>query len=154
MQQVSHSTTIHVNATPDETLPLFTAAGERLWIKEWDPTYIYPESGEPQQGMIWKTTNHANIDEIWVTVTYDMARHIATYVKWSPESNVTRIDIRCRPIDDARTQVQVTYTVTALSEEGVAGLKSFTKEHYNQWILTWEKAIEHYLQHGEASHFH
>jgi len=74
MRQVSHSTTIQVNATPDRTLPLFTAAGERLWIKEWDPMYIYPETGEPKEGMIWKTTNAANIDEIWVTVNYDVAQ--------------------------------------------------------------------------------
>jgi len=154
MQQVSHSTTIQVNATPDEALPLFTAVGERLWIKEWNPTVIYPESGEPQQGMIWKTTNEANVDEIWVTVTYDVEQHTVTYVKWSPDNNVTRIDIQCTSIGDAHTQVQISYTITALSNKGRAGLKSFSKVHYVHWIMTWEKAINHYLQHGEATHFH
>jgi hypothetical protein len=154
MQPVSHSTTIQVNATPDETLPLFTAAGERLWIKEWQPTYIYPEDGEPKQGMIWKTTNDANIEEIWVTVNYDVVQHTATYVKWSPENNVTRIDVQCSPIDGGQTEVQVTYTITPLSEKGVHGLKSFTKAHYEHWIKAWEKAINHYLQHGEATSFH
>lgn len=154
MQQVSHSTTIRVNATPDETLPLFTAAGERLWIKEWKPTYIYPKSGEPQQGMVWKTTSEANIDEIWVTVTYNVEQHTATYVKWSPENNVTRIDIQCSPIDDAHTRVQITYTVTALNNKARTGLQAFTKAHYDHWIMSWEKAINHYLQHGEASHLH
>ena len=97
MQPVSHSTTIKVNANPDETLPLFTAAGECLWVKGWNPTYIYPETGEPKEGMIWKTT-HANVDEIWVTVNYDVTQHTATYLKWSPAKTVTRIDIQCRSI--------------------------------------------------------
>jgi hypothetical protein len=154
MQQVSHSTTIRVNATPDETLPLFTAAGERLWIKEWNPTYIYPETGETKRGMIWKTTNATNIDEIWVTVNYDVTHHTATHVKWSPEKNVTQIEIQCSSIDDTHTLVQVTYTITALSDEGLHSLKHFTKEHFDSYIKTWEEAVSHYLQHGEASHFH
>jgi hypothetical protein len=154
MQQVSHSTTIEVNTTPDEALPLFTAVGERLWIKEWDPAYIYPESGEPMQGMIWKTTNAAGIDEIWVTVTYDVEQHAACYVKWSPEKHVTRIDVDCDAIDDDRTRVQVTYTITALSEEGLAQLKHFTKAHYERMIKPWQGAVNHYLETGEASYLH
>ena len=154
MQQVSHSTTIRVNATPDETLPLFTAAGERLWIKEWNPTYIYPETGEPKEGMIWKTTDDASIDEIWVTVNYDVTQHTATYVKWSPKNNVTRIDIQCSSIDDTQTLVQVTYTITALSDKELISLEEFTKEHYDSWLRSWERAVNHYLQHGEASQIH
>jgi len=154
MEQLSHSTTIQVNTTPDKTLPLFTAVGERLWIKEWNPTYIYPETGEPQRGMIWKTTNDDGIDEIWVTVNYDVTQYIATYVKWSPENNVTQIDIQCNSVGDTQTLVQVTYTITTLSNKALIDLNPFTKEHYDKWIMSWEKAIDHYLKHGEASSFH
>ena len=149
MQYVSRSTTIELNATPDAALLLFTAAGEREWVPGWDPIYIYPETGEPGTGMIWKTEAHDQ-EAIWVTINHDTEQHTAAYVKWTPEKHVTRIDVQCDPAPDGKTVARVTYTLTALSEQGGADIEKLTEDHYNEWIASWEKAINHYLATGES----
>lgn len=148
MQHISRSTTIQVKAPVDEALPLFTAVGECLWVPGWNPTYIYPESGEAETGMIWKTDTDGK-DAIWVTVNYDTVQHLASYVKWTPEKHVTRIDIDCNSTEDGNTQAQVTYTLTALAEEGHADIEKLTEKYYQEWIASWEVAINHYLDLGE-----
>lgn len=153
MKQISHTTAIQLNDTPDKILPLFTAYGETLWIIGWNPNYVYPEDGETQTGAIW-TTQH-NIDEpetIWVTVTYDITTHSASYINVTAHQRVTRIDIQCHATENNQTSAQIIYTVTALGEEGVEFIKKFTQEHYEHWIQHgWRDAINHYLASGEAS---
>ncbi len=153
MNHISHRTSITVNAPIDETLPLFTAKGECLWIADWKPIYVYPASGEPMTGMIWKTLSHDEnpTDDIWITTNYDTQQHTASYVKVTPNTLVTHVDIDCTAIDNTKTQVQITYTLTALSPLGQPHIKKLTKPHYDAWIQSWEKAVNHYLQHGERA---
>ena len=150
MQHISHTTTIQLNAPPSEIVPLFTAKGECLWIVGWSPEYIYPASGDPQTGMIWKTKNHDQTDAIWVTANYDTVQNAVTYIKYTPDMHITRIDIQCDPVEDAQTLAQITYTLTALGEAGQADIIKFTEDHYTHWIASWEKALNYYLEYGEA----
>jgi len=149
MQHISQTTSIVVNATPDETLPLFTAVGETLWIAGWNPTYVYPESGEPSTGMIWTTANHDQTDSVWVTVNYDTTTQTASYIKWTPNKHVTRVDIQCQLAPNNKTSVQVTYTLTALNEHGYEDIRKMSnKAEFDGWIKSWENEINHYLEHG------
>lgn len=150
MQHVSHTTTIRLNAPPTEIVPLFTAKGECLWVAGWTPEYIYPKSGEPETGMIWKTSNNDHSDAIWITVNYDTVQNAVTYIKCTPEKHITRIDIQCDPVNDTQTLAQITYTMTALSDKGHVDIGEFTEAYYNQWITSWESALNHYLGFGEA----
>ena len=130
-------------------MPLLTANGECLWIAGWNPTYIYPESGRPEAGLVW-TTLHHGIAEIWVTVNYDPVQRTATHLKCAPERHVTCIDVQCDPLAAVRTTARVTYTITALSEEGQAEISKFTEAYYQEMLGWWEKAINHYVETGEA----
>lgn len=149
MQHISRTASLTVNATPDVTLPLFTAKGECLWIADWKPTYIYPESGDTETGMIWKTSHHGEADTIWVTVNYDAENHLASYIRWTAEKLVTRIDIKCDPDRADKTRVHVTYTLTAIAEAGHATIDALTEAHYTHMIASWEEDINHYLANGE-----
>lgn len=150
MEHISHTTTIILDALPHDIVPLFTASGECLWIADWNPEYIYPLSGDPQTGMIWKTVNNDQSEAIWVTVNYDTVQNAVTYLKFTPEQHVTRIDIQCDPANDSQTLAQITYTMTALSDNGHTDINKFTEAYYTQWIASWEIALNHYLKFGEA----
>ena len=149
---VSRSATITLYDSPDKILPLFTAYGETLWITGWNPEYVYPEDGEAKTGAVWKTQHHSNDPEtVWVTINYDTETHSVTYVNVTPNKQVTRIDIQCDALDDTKTSAQITYTITALGKKGTEYIKKLTQEHYDHWMNSWEQAVNHYLQHGEAS---
>jgi len=148
-QQVSHRTTIILNAPPHDIMPLFTASGERLWVAGWTPEYIYPKTGEPQTGMIWKTTHHDENDSIWVTINYDTVQNSITYIKHTPDKLITRIDIQCNAINNKQTSAHITYTLTAITPNGAANIETFTEAYYTVWIDSWEKALNHYLEYGE-----
>lgn len=55
MNHLSRAHHIDLAAPPAEVFPLFTPAGEKLWIREWDPRYLHPASGETRQGMVFTT---------------------------------------------------------------------------------------------------
>lgn len=54
-RHVQRSHTIVLNGVPEVVFPLFTPAGEKLWVDDWDPVYLYPASGETQEGMVFST---------------------------------------------------------------------------------------------------
>lgn len=153
MKHISHTATIAMNAPPDEVFPLFTPVGERLWISTWNPEYVYPESGEAATGTIFKTA-HGEVETIWVTVNYDVEQHVATYINVTPEVQVIRIDIQCHDAPDAMSTANVTYTHTALSEHGQTVVETVTEAHFRLRMSWWEKAINHYLQHGQPLPHH
>lgn len=149
MKHISRTAKIQVNASPEKALPLFTAKGEELWVTGWKPTYVYPESGEPELNSVWTTRIDNTTTAVWVTVDYDPQNGSASYVKWTPDRHVTRVDIQCDPGDNGSTITTVTYTLTALGEAGYSDIGSLTKEHFGDWIASWEDAINHYLEHDE-----
>jgi hypothetical protein len=149
MKHISRTAKIQVNASPEKALPLFTAKGEELWVTGWKPTYVYPESGEPELNAVWTTKIDATTTAVWVTVDYDPQNGSASYVKWTPDRHVTRVDIQCDPDGEGRSITTVTYTRTALSEAGSSELIALTKDQYDARIASWERAINHYLEHNE-----
>ena len=150
---VSRTATITLHDSPDKILPLFTAYGETLWVTGWNPEYVYPQDGEAKTGSVWKTQHDEDDPEtVWVTINYDTETHSVTYVNVTPNKQVTRIDIQCDALDELKTSAQITYTITALGEKGTDYIKQLTQEHYDHWMQhSWKKAINHYLQSGEAS---
>jgi len=128
---------------------LFTAKGECLWVPGWEPEYVYPESGEPMTGMIWKTRSYQDLEEVCVTVDYDTVQHSVTYLKWTEGKHVERFDIQCNAAADGNSDVHVNYTLTALNDEAHAAVESMSEEAYVGWIREWELAVNHYLAHGE-----
>lgn len=149
MKRLSHTSAIQVNAPQEVVLPLLTADGECLWIPGWNPTYIYPESGQPENGMVW-TTMREGLSEIWVTVNYDPVQQKATHLKFAPQKHVTSINVRCVPLATSKTTVHITYSMTALSEAGQAAMSKFTEVYYRDMLVWWEKALNHYVEFGET----
>lgn len=150
--QISRTAIITLNDSADKILPLFTAYGETLWISGWNPEYVYPEDGEARANAVWKTQHDESGPEtIWVTIHYDTETHSVTYISFRLDHHVARVDIQCDAIAGGKTSAQITYTITALGEKGIHHIEQLTQEHYDRWMKSWEMAINHYLQHGEAA---
>lgn len=137
---VTHRISLPLPAS--EAIELFTPEGERLWIAEWNPRYFYPANGETLEGMVF-TTGAGEELTYWTVVDCDLPGLRARYARVTPGSRSTMIDVRCHQAGEGQCEVEVTYTLTGLSEAGNAVIDSFVAE-YRAMIDGWrEKILEH-----------
>jgi hypothetical protein len=100
------------------------------------------------------TIDHDGAETTWVITGFDEVKHSIAYTSVTPKLKVNHIVIKCESDRSGHTKAHVSYTITALSEKGNQLIESFSKEHYREWIMNWEKAINHYLLHGVALPHH
>lgn len=148
---VSRSHTIHLDAPPSRVFPLFEPVGEQSWALDWKPVFLFPPSGAAQVGTVFTTQVHQEDEQgtIWAISVYDPASYRLAYLRVSPGSRVGVIDISCRGMSDGATEATVTYTFTGLSDEGNEFIARLTPAHYQEYIASWETAINHYLRSGQ-----
>lgn len=151
---VSRSGSIRLSAAPADVFPLFEPIGEMRWAEGWSPRVLYPLSGEARLGMVFTTQHPGEAETIWTIAAYDPERLRISYVRQTPGSRVGVIDVECAAAGDQTSHVTVTYTFTALSEEGNVYIAAFTEDHYAAYMAEWERAINHYLVHGALLQSH
>lgn len=138
--QVQHSATIQLNAAPAKTFPLFTPKGETLWVQDWNPTYVYPASGEVCLNSVW-TTPHAGQDLLWVTVVHQPEDYSAAYINIVPDVMVRRVDVNFVALDDDKTAATIRYIYTSLSPAGDELLATLTEDYYANMMQDWEESV-------------
>ena len=149
-KRASRSHTIHVDAPVGQAFALFDPIAERLWVNGWDPEIVHPPSQEIAPGTVFLTRAPDEPATIWRVESCDRERFYARYLRITPESRLGDVEVQCRPVDDQRTAVVVTYSFTALSPEGNQWVERFTEECYRAFIDSWEKEIRRYLS-GRSS---
>jgi len=138
----AHEThTIEIAIPLDRCFALFTPLGETRWVPDWAPTFVYPASGEAEQGMVF-VTNHGAETTLWTLVDYRPDRYYARYSRVTPGSRSTIVEVRCSAGDDGRTSVTVDYTLTGLSEAGNQAIAAFCGDAYRAMIEEWRALIE------------
>lgn len=142
--RLTRTTTIHLNAPPATVFPLFTPLGERLWVPDWNPTMIYPASGELELDAVFTTAHGDGAPTVWTVVEATQEEYRVSYVRVAPDTHVARITVQCAEEDQA-TRATVTYVFTALTEQGNAYVAQFTEQHYQHWLQGWEAGINEYL---------
>jgi len=151
--RVKRSHVIHLNGQSDKVFSLFDPMGEKKWSENWNPTIIFLDS-DAIEGSVFTTKDHEGIETIWVITKLDKDSQNIIYTSVTPLFKVSTIDISCEPDDINCTKAHVTYTITALSEKGKQYVKTFSAKHYHKLMTNWEKAINHYLQHGSLLQHH
>ena len=144
MKHVRRTHAIVIPLPPAEAFPLFTPAGEKLWIREWDPRYLYPASGETQAGMVF-TTGAGDELTFWSLVDHDPGAHRARYARVTPASRFGFVEVACTA-QGSGTRVEVTYTFTALTEAGNAFLEQFGDEAFRKMIDGWKLLLDDWLR--------
>lgn len=122
--------------------PLFGAAKERVWAKDWNPKFVWPGDETDREGMIF-AVSHGHMKSVWVNTAFDLQGGKIQYVYVVPSAMATRITLRLEPQGD-KTHVEVEYERTALD----AGLNEHVKELGEEDAKSgphWEKEVNDYL---------
>lgn len=139
-QHVHASHRIVVDAPIDRCFMFFTPAGETLWVEGWQPTYLHPADGRTEAGMVF-TTGQGPDHTVWMLADFDRAAHRSRYARVTPGSRTGFVEVHCRALEAGRTEVEVAYTLTALSEAGAQALQAFEGERFAQMIDGWSREI-------------
>jgi hypothetical protein len=151
---LTRSRVIRLSADPARVFPLFEPLDEARWAEGWAPQFVHPTSGEACVGMVFTTQHPGETDTTWTIAAYDPERFHITYVRLTPDSRLGVIDVACSAAEGQASAVTITYTFTALGDAGNAYLAAFTTDHYAAYMADWERAINHYLQHGATLRHH
>jgi len=128
--------------------PLFEPINEKKWAYGWELDVIYPTTAQIEEGMVFKTRGHDLDEKIWTISKFDKKQFLIEYINIEPGSKLCKIQIQCKGNSDNSTTANVTYRLTALSEKGNDYIDTFTDKYYEKWIVSWQKAIHHYLETG------
>jgi hypothetical protein len=152
--QVQRSKTITLSRPLKQVFPMFQPEGEKSWTANWDPQYVWPSDGQPREGLVFTHDNGKGGQSIWTMTRFDEQDHHIEYTVVAPGSHVTQIRIRCEQARPDQTEASVCYTVTPISEEGLAVLEQFAPGDYDKRISVWQLPMEHFFATGEASDVH
>jgi hypothetical protein len=137
----------HIHAAPEAVFPLLCPVMETKWVPGWMPATVLSDSGVIEPGCIFITPSKPQ-DAIWVVTTHDPVAWRLEMYKIAPEHSLTRLEIGLSGEQDGTTSATVAYEVTVLGAAGEKFVEEFTEEWYEDFMLSWEKALNHYLQTG------
>ena len=138
-RSVAHTGTLCVDAAPEHAFQLFTAPGEKLWIDGWDPVVLSGGDGR-RAGAVF-VTDAGGDKAYWIVVDYDADALHARYARIAPATRAGTVEVLARPDGAGGTEVEVTYELTALTDEGSAQLADFDEAAYAAMLADWERMI-------------
>jgi hypothetical protein len=131
---------IVVDAPIARAFMFFTPAGEELWVDGWKPAYVHPHDGRTESGMVF-TTGQDDEFTVWTLADFNRDLYRSRYARCTPASRTGLVEIRCVALDEARTEVSVSYTLTALNARGEQALEDFKGERFAAMIDDWAHKI-------------
>ena len=141
---IEHSATLTVMASKATTLALFTPEGERAWVPDWNPEYLFSRDGGNGVDTAFRTT-HGGEETLWMVLSHDLDDGSVGYARITPGSRMGTVMVDVEPIDATSCWVEVTYEMTALSQAGNAVLRASTPEAFGRMIADWERDIARHL---------
>ena len=131
---------IHIRAALRDAFLFFTPEGERLWMPGWMPEYLLGAESSDGTGVVF-TTNADGEDTVWLVTRFDAHKGTAEYVRVTPGSRIGTVTIACEQTGPAATRVTVSYSLTALSEEGNGALRAFDAPAFDAMLRHWEQSV-------------
>lgn len=141
--RVSHAYTQHLHAPPEVVFPLLCPEREREWVPGWNPTWIMSVSGVAEEDCVFATDDEHG-QSLWVITDHQPTTYVRMY-KLTPGLVLTRLDITLRLREANETSADVSYSYTALSENGAAWVAERTAAWYVRFMEQWEKELNTYL---------
>lgn len=147
MTTVSRRLAFPLDAPIDRVFPLLSPEGETLWVPGWRYTPLVDAHPLAEDGVfLTEGHDHGAAEAIWLVKRYEPERHHVTYYKIEPEEKVGVVDVRCRALSDARTEVEVGYRYTALAPAGEVFVAEFSAEAYADFMAEWRRLMEAYFE--------
>ena len=140
-QRVQSRHTITLPLPADRAFMLFTPAGEEHWVPGSAPRYLDPPDGETRAGMVF-TTGEGEEFTVWHLADFDREAMRSRYVRATPASRSGFVQVQCRALSPAATQVTVEYDLTALNPGAEETLQAYAGKAFETMIDEWAKLIE------------
>jgi hypothetical protein len=138
---VSTTMTFVVKAPMQKAAPLFTPTGMQCWLgSHFQPEIVHAQLVKDTAGAVF-TMQQGPQKSVWVNTLLDVKDGRMQYAMFVPDTMVTIVEVRMISDGKDATRVELTHTMTALSADARAALKSMgtqSQEH----IAAAQKAIE------------
>jgi len=130
----------HLDAPVGKVFPLLTPIGEKDWVEGWNPEFLHPADGRTEAGMVFRT-GHGGETTLWACADFDPDRHRARYCRVVPGSRMGFVTVACRAEAPDRTEVEVTYAMTALAGDAAEALAGLDEAAYARMLDEWQAGI-------------
>jgi hypothetical protein len=144
--RVAHEYMQTNNAPPERVFPLLCPVREAEWVPGWQYRLVYSLSGIAEEGCVFTTPNDDGTETTWVVTEYDPASFRIAFSWVHPGVMTAQISIGLIATGKDKTSARIRYTYTGLSPEGNQKIASYDRKWFEQKMLGWEEAINHYLQ--------
>ena len=147
--RVTHSYSQLNDAPPVTVFPLLCPMREGEWVPGWQYQMIYSRSGVAELDCVFVTPEEDGGETVWQCTEYDPERFAIAYAWVRPQVMTAQIRIRLAARAEGNTDAYITYTYTALSEQGAAELRRMDRAWFEHKMQSWQMAINHYLRTGK-----
>jgi len=144
--RASHTHRLRLRASPEKVFPLFCPVRETEWADGWLPDLVISSCGVAERDCVFITSKKRG-SAVWYVTRHEPEQFLVEMLKIAPGETACRLNIQLSP-EGAGCEAQVTYAHTSLGPAGDELVGSFTAEHYQKFMQSWEKALNHFLTTG------
>lgn len=150
-KRVSRHCQQRINAPPPKVFSLLCPVREAEWLFAWDCEIIYSESGFAEEGGVFisSSSHEGEKGTIWLVTKRDEDNNEIEFARITPESRIGKLDISVEETEGSNSLVNVSYTFTALNENGNRFIEEFTEEEFIESMKFWEDSMNYYLETGK-----
>ena len=137
----STTMTFVIKAPLQKTASLFTPTGMQCWLgSHFQPEIVHAQLTKDTAGAVF-TMQQGPQKSVWVNTLLDVKDGRMQYAMFVPDTMVTVVEVRMISDGKDATRVELTHTVTALSADARAALKSMGTQG-QEHMAAAQKAIE------------
>jgi len=145
--RVTRSYTQELQARPEKVFPLLCPVREAEWVNGWHPRLVVTSSGLAEPDCIWITAAGPQ-EAIWMITRHDPVANHLEIIKLIPGIVLGKIVIQLAEAPHGST-AKISYSFTSLGPDGDRVVSEFTQEHFDEFMLTWETELNHFINTGE-----
>ena len=146
MASVKHTASFEIGQSIQDTFPLFSAEGEKLWVPGWEYENVMGSTDLREDYVfVTKSHDHAAADAIWVVKKHEPEKYLVQFYRVEPSEKVGIIEVKCFSESDFKTKVRVTYEYVGLSASGNEFILEFSPSRYEAFISEWRTLLQNYF---------
>jgi hypothetical protein len=149
MNKISRSAAIIIEESLVKVFPLFTPIEEMKWVPGWKPEFIFPESGETEDQMVFRTPSSNTVEKYftWTISVWNPEEYHVEYTVHT-ENRIWRISVKCQEWSGS-TKATITYSYVAINEIGLKLNEDAAQSMFAENLEDWKMLTEHFLKTGQ-----
>jgi hypothetical protein len=105
---------------------------------------MHSASGVAERGAVFETQHDAG-RTLWIVTEYDPPRRVA-FARWQPDGLVVHIEITLARQHAGSTAVCISYTYTAVDQQGVAALAGMGEDAWLKTMAFWQESMNTWFE--------